>query len=163
VAGQQVVERHAGGVEIVARAWCFSGKGLGGKEAGRTRQLVRQVAGQARTEGQAEIHYPQFAILAQVQVLRFDVAVQDIAPVQHAHGADQSRRQLQPVGERHRALGLEPLRQRRSGIFALYVIEMLALRQRVDFGEAASGDPTQKPFLLQQGGRGLVFVLAARR
>ncbi|MNT86904.1 hypothetical protein D3C72_2272510 [compost metagenome] len=47
------------------------------------------VFGEPRAEGQAEIQQAQLTVIAQVQVLRLDVPMEDIAPVQQAHRLQQ--------------------------------------------------------------------------
>ncbi|MNP85083.1 hypothetical protein D3C76_1846590 [compost metagenome] len=47
------------------------------------------VLGKARAERQAKIQQAQLAVITQVQVFGFDVAVQDVAPVQQAHRLQQ--------------------------------------------------------------------------
>ena len=128
VSGEQVIERHARGVEILLGAGRRTGEGFGGNIAGRAGQAVGLVAGQARAVGQAEVEHAQFAVVAEQQVLGLDVAVDDIAPVQQAEGLDQARRQVLPVGQAQWAMLLQARGQGLTGIFALHVIQMLALR-----------------------------------
>ena len=46
----------------------------------------------------------QLAVVAEQEVLRLDVAVDDIASVQQTEGLDQPRRQVLPVGQAQRAV-----------------------------------------------------------
>ena len=61
--------------------------GVPGRWLGRSRDNPGQNA--------AEIEQTQFPVFAQQQVFRLDVAVQDVAPMQHAHRADQPWGDLQ--------------------------------------------------------------------
>src|SRR5690606_39087206 len=158
VASEELIERHAGGVEILLRAGRAAGEGLRGDVTGCAGQAMGLVAAQARAVGQAEIEDAQFAIVTEQNVLRLDVAVQDVASVQQAYGLDQPRRQVLPVCQAQWACLSKECCQGLSGVLSLYVIQVLALRQWVQVGEMSASDAPQEPFLLQQCRAGLFLV-----
>ncbi|MNE65186.1 hypothetical protein D3C80_1606450 [compost metagenome] len=81
--------------------------------------------------------------------------------MQHAQGSDQAWGEVQPLGQANGAGQAHLFGQGLPRVFALHVVQVLALRQGMDFGEVAPGHPAQEPFLEQQGGTGLRFVGAA--
>ncbi|MNG00906.1 hypothetical protein D3C84_838640 [compost metagenome] len=89
VAGEQVEQCHANAVQVLLGAGRRAFEGFGGNERWRAWQLMGAVFGEPRAEGQAEIQQAQFTVIAQVQVLRLDVPMEDIAPVQQAHRLQQ--------------------------------------------------------------------------
>ena len=70
VPGEQLIEGDARPVDILLRGRLCPVEGLGGDVAGRARQAVGLVLGQARTIGQAEVQQAQLAVFAEQQVLR---------------------------------------------------------------------------------------------
>ena len=163
VTGEQAIEGHASGVEVLLAIRGGAGEGFRGDVAGCAGQGVRLVARQAGAVGQAEVEQAQLAVVAPEQVLRLDVAVQDIAPVQQAQGPEQARRQVQPFRQAQRAGQAQVFGQGLPGVFALHVVEVLALRQRMGLGEVAAGHAAQEPFLQQQGRTSQGLVVAAGR
>ncbi len=123
--------------------------------------MIGQVARQPGTKRQAEIQDTQLAVLTQQQVFRLDVTMQDVAPMQHAHRADQPGGDLQQIGQWQRAVSFEALRQGRPAVLALHVIEVLAFWQRMQFGEVAPGNPAHEPFFLEQRRSCVCLVLPA--
>ena len=88
------------------------------------------------------------------------------APEQNAQLAtalDQARRQVLPVGQAQRAMLAQARGEGLTGISALHVIQVLALRQGMQLWEVAAGDAAQEPFLLQQRRAGLLLTGAAGR
>src|SRR5690606_36000034 len=116
MAAEQVIKGDAGGIEILGDVWSRAGEGFRGQEAGRAGRAVRLDTRKSRAERQAEIQNAQLAIAAQVQILRLEIAVQDIAPVQHAQRTQQCRRQPQAVWQAQRAALLESLGEGLAGV-----------------------------------------------
>ncbi|MCY1392456.1 hypothetical protein D9M71_73280 [compost metagenome] len=104
VPGEQAIERYASGIEVLARIRSGAVEGFRCQVTRRTGETVRLVAGQPRAVGQAEVEQAQFAVIAKVEVLRLDVAVQDVAPVQLANCPQQPRCMLLPLVQRHQAV-----------------------------------------------------------
>ncbi|MNC36157.1 hypothetical protein D3C75_846670 [compost metagenome] len=115
---------------------------------------------ESRAEGQAKIQQAQLAIVTQVQVLRFDIAMEDVAPVQHAHGLQQLLGKRLPIRQWQGAGTGEQLLQGLARVFTHQVIQVLTLAGRVYFGEVTPGNPAQEPLFEQQALQGARFILA---
>ncbi len=80
-AGQQMVQRDAGSVEIVRGARLLTGEEFGSAVAGGSWAASRRlVLGLAQRD--PEIEDAQLAVTSEVDVGRLDVAVRDVEPVQ---------------------------------------------------------------------------------
>ncbi|MCY1428910.1 hypothetical protein D9M71_448090 [compost metagenome] len=97
MSGQQVVQGHAHCIQVLTRAGRVAIECFRGDVRGRAGQLVQRVFGQARAISQAEVQQAQLAIAAQVQVIWLDIAVQQVAPMQHTDCLQQLPGDFQPL------------------------------------------------------------------
>jgi hypothetical protein len=134
LAGQQVVERDAGGVEVVRRAGLVAGE-----------QFRRHVARRSRAAGgglvfrqaerDAEVEDAQVAVAADVDVRGFDVAMGDVESVQGGEPLHQPDAVLDGVGDGEMETGVEHPLQRCALVPGLQVVEATALVGRYELRE----------------------------
>ncbi|MNK96669.1 hypothetical protein D3C87_1169620 [compost metagenome] len=159
--GQQVIQGHADCIEILLRGRHFTAKRFRCNETWRSGQGRRLVFGQSGAVGEPEIQQAQLTVVPQQQVLRFDVAVQNLPPMQHADRSKQAFGEVLPLRQRHWPDLFMQLRQGRSGIFAHHVVQVLALTGGMNFRKMPPGHALEKPFLRQQGLPRLMIVMQA--